>query len=344
MSQGKIAVPDSQSRASGAQRTERCQERTPLLANAALFRLERLCRVHAAARWLWRDRRAGRGILGQCVRGTTPRCTRPRPFRRSGSSNTRRTCPTSTRPTVSWSANHSEARQRPRSRPRTSRASRRAVNFAGGGGGRPDTHPEQPCSADRMTELFASYGASARIPTLWLYSENDKYWGAAIPRLWHEAFVDRGGTGQFVQLPPYKADGHPIFTGNPAAWKPAFEDFLASCCQAADETAQGSASRPGISQRHARLHASAQSLGHEAQSEASGHCGASGRTHCPSGGNWRGESAAPVLLASLSKAITGACVATLVRDGKLAFDTPLSKALAKFFKANGDRPTQGSSA
>ena len=76
-----------------------------------------------------------------------------------------------------------------------------AVNFAGGGGGRPDTHPEQPCSLDRMTELFASYGATARIPTLWLYSENDKYWGAAIPRVWHKAFVGAGGTGQFVQLP-----------------------------------------------------------------------------------------------------------------------------------------------
>ena len=40
-------------------------------------------------------------------------------------------------------------------------------------------------------------------------------------------------------------------------------------------------------------------------------------------------------MASLSKAITGACVATLVREGKPGFDWPLSRALAKFFKANG---------
>src|SRR5215204_3796150 len=44
---------------------------------------------------------------------------------------------------------------------------------------------------------------------------------------------------------------------------------------------------------------------------------------------------APVHLASLSKAITAACVATLVRDGKLAFDTPVSVALAKFIAAHG---------
>jgi len=44
---------------------------------------------------------------------------------------------------------------------------------------------------------------------------------------------------------------------------------------------------------------------------------------------------APVHLASLSKAITAACVATLIRDGKLAFSTPVSAALARFIAAHG---------
>ena len=43
----------------------------------------------------------------------------------------------------------------------------------------------------------------------------------------------------------------------------------------------------------------------------------------------------PVHLASLSKAITGACIATLVRDGKLDFATPVSQALEKFIAAHG---------
>jgi len=29
-----------------------------------------------------------------------------------------------------------------------------------------------------------------------------------------------------VQLPPYGEDGHGSFTRNPAAWRPAFEEFL----------------------------------------------------------------------------------------------------------------------
>jgi CubicO group peptidase (beta-lactamase class C family) len=48
-----------------------------------------------------------------------------------------------------------------------------------------------------------------------------------------------------------------------------------------------------------------------------------------------GDPARAVPLASLSKAITGACVATLIRDGKLAFDTSVSVALAKFIAAHG---------
>lgn len=43
----------------------------------------------------------------------------------------------------------------------------------------------------------------------------------------------------------------------------------------------------------------------------------------------------PTLIASLSKAITGVCIATLVRDGKLSFTTPLRDALAQFFKQYG---------
>ena len=43
----------------------------------------------------------------------------------------------------------------------------------------------------------------------------------------------------------------------------------------------------------------------------------------------------PTLIASLSKAITGACTATLVRDGKLTFTTPLRDAMPHFFQQYG---------
>ena len=43
----------------------------------------------------------------------------------------------------------------------------------------------------------------------------------------------------------------------------------------------------------------------------------------------------PTLIASLSKPITAVCIATLIRDGKIGFTTPLSKALAGFFETFG---------
>ena len=110
---------------------------------------------------------------------------------------------------------------------------RAAVNFAGGAGGRPVTHPGAPCRPELIKTLFAGYGATARIPTLWLYSANDRYWGAELPRAWLRAFEARGGKGEFVRLPAHGEDGHSIFTGNAAAWQPALDAFLATVLPAA---------------------------------------------------------------------------------------------------------------
>jgi dienelactone hydrolase len=105
-----------------------------------------------------------------------------------------------------------------------------AVNFSGGGGGNPRDRPESPCRPDLLHDLFVFYGLTSRIPTLWLYSENDKYLGKEKPREWFNAFLNQGGMGEFVQLPPLMPplgeDGHSSFTRNPSAWRPAFEDFL----------------------------------------------------------------------------------------------------------------------
>jgi dienelactone hydrolase len=101
-----------------------------------------------------------------------------------------------------------------------------AVNFAGGGGGNPVDKPGDPCRPDLLARLFAAYGKTARIPTLWLYSENDRYFGKDHPHAWFKAFAAAGGKGEFVQLPAHGDDGHGSFTRNPGAWKPAMDAFL----------------------------------------------------------------------------------------------------------------------
>jgi len=101
-----------------------------------------------------------------------------------------------------------------------------SINFAGGGGGDPKAHPEQPCGPALLKRLFAGYGQTARMPMLWVYAENDRYFGPKLPREWVQAFHEAGGQAEFRQFPPHGEDGHQLFARFPQAWEPVVADFL----------------------------------------------------------------------------------------------------------------------
>lgn len=103
---------------------------------------------------------------------------------------------------------------------------RATINFAGGGGGRPRTHPQNPCSNVALLRLFSSYGETARMPTLWIYSENDMYFGSQLPLRWFEAFRASGGVGEFAMFPAVGDDGHLLFSRAPELWQPRVLKFL----------------------------------------------------------------------------------------------------------------------
>ena len=101
-----------------------------------------------------------------------------------------------------------------------------AINFAGGNGGDPIKTPERPCGDYVIKDAFAKYGEKTKVPTLWLYSVNDKFWGADLPQQWFAAFQKAGGKGKFISLPAYKDDGHSSFRHNSNVWKNDFERFI----------------------------------------------------------------------------------------------------------------------
>ena len=101
-----------------------------------------------------------------------------------------------------------------------------SVNISGGDGGDARKRADEPCRPDQMRETFARYGSTNRLPTLWMYSANDRVWGPVYPRQWFAAFTHAGGRGQLIDLPADKNNGHYIFNRNAAAWHPAFEDFV----------------------------------------------------------------------------------------------------------------------
>ena len=102
------------------------------------------------------------------------------------------------------------------------------INFAGGHGGRPERDPGNPCTPDKLTQVFADAGKTSRVPALWIYTENDQYFAPAHTQVWHTAFVDAGGKAEFRLLPAFDKDGHTLFVRGPKLWQPILAEFLSS--------------------------------------------------------------------------------------------------------------------
>src|SRR5262245_27956077 len=102
------------------------------------------------------------------------------------------------------------------------------INVAGGrGGGQPKVGN---CTPWRLIEAAARYGATARIPSLWLYAENDSFFGPDLSRKMFDAYVRAGAKAEYVALPAFGADGHRVFAAvdGRALWVPPVEKFLAA--------------------------------------------------------------------------------------------------------------------
>lgn len=97
------------------------------------------------------------------------------------------------------------------------------VNFAGGRG---SLGPDQVCGEHRLVEAMSRYGRDARVPTLFLYSVNDRFFGPALARRMHAAFNGGGAAAQFVEAPASGLDGHGYFARRMDDWAPRVEAFL----------------------------------------------------------------------------------------------------------------------
>jgi dienelactone hydrolase len=100
---------------------------------------------------------------------------------------------------------------------------RGVVNFAGGRGSR---GPDTVCKEDNLTYAAGRYGGdSHHVPELWIYSQNDHFFGPSLARRLFDAFTTAGGQATFVAAPPYGDDGHKYFD-DVTSWKPTVDRFL----------------------------------------------------------------------------------------------------------------------
>jgi dienelactone hydrolase len=103
------------------------------------------------------------------------------------------------------------------------------INFAGGRGGRSYNQPNRNCSPERLVAAAAEFGRRVRVPTLWIYTENDTFFGPSLSRQMAEAFRAAGGPVEYHLLPPFGEEGHflvQIDEGVPT-WGPIVARFLA---------------------------------------------------------------------------------------------------------------------
>ena len=105
------------------------------------------------------------------------------------------------------------------------------VSFAGGRGG----HQKLPgggignCLPDALVKASARYGITARVPMLWIYTENDSFFEPKLARRMVDAYDGAGGRATLKQLGPFGKDGHMLAgtdSGHPI-WSPLLAEFLA---------------------------------------------------------------------------------------------------------------------
>jgi dienelactone hydrolase len=102
------------------------------------------------------------------------------------------------------------------------------INFAGGRGGYADGEPNRNCAKDKLIEAAAYFGRTARIPSLWIYTENDKFFDADLSRRLSEAYRRAGSKAEYHLLPSFGDDGHRLFTERDGRqlWQPIADRFL----------------------------------------------------------------------------------------------------------------------
>lgn len=102
------------------------------------------------------------------------------------------------------------------------------VNFVGGRGGRDQNRADNNCAPDKLVEAAGVFGAAARVPTLWLYAENDTFFGPELSKRMAAAFVAAGGEAEYHLLPAVRGDGHALMStaGDEASWAPFLNKFL----------------------------------------------------------------------------------------------------------------------
>jgi dienelactone hydrolase len=106
------------------------------------------------------------------------------------------------------------------------------INFVGGAGGNPIASPGKSCQSNRLGDVLSNAAKTTTVPSIWLYSANDKYWGEEAPKTWFKAFQEAAkAAGQsvlaeFYAAPPVGDNGHSLQVMGTRFWVPVMNKWL----------------------------------------------------------------------------------------------------------------------
>jgi dienelactone hydrolase len=105
---------------------------------------------------------------------------------------------------------------------------RAIVTFAAGRGGRVGGKPNNNCAPDTLVTAAGEFGRTARVPMLWIYIENDTFFGPELSRRMHSAYTGAGGNAEYHLLPPFGDEGHFLVSSPDSLplWTPLVGAFL----------------------------------------------------------------------------------------------------------------------
>ena len=61
---------------------------------------------------------------------------------------------------------------------------------------------------------------------LWIYADNDLFFGPEVVQRLHQAFTSAGGSAELIKHPAFGKDGHALFALGIALWTPYVDAFL----------------------------------------------------------------------------------------------------------------------
>ncbi len=107
---------------------------------------------------------------------------------------------------------------------------RAIISFAGGRGGRSFDQPNRNCAPERLIAAAAEFGRTGRVPSLWIYAQNDTHFPLELAARMARAYRDAGGRLEFRATPRFGSEGHMLFEVREgvALWGPIVERFLAN--------------------------------------------------------------------------------------------------------------------